>query len=374
MQAPKAPDPYATAQAQAQMSKETAISQQGLNAMDQHTPDGSLEYSQSGETWADGTPKFSVTQTLSPGNQKLYDLNNQTQQNLGQIGVSQSKRIDELLSTPLNLNVGQMPTAPDGSTNRYGLPGATTVSSRYAPDAIMVDRANIESNADLEKQLIDLGNQRLTPQLQRQRADIDASLADKGIKANSDAYSRAMTDLGQTENDARNQLILNGQNQAFQQALARSQNAFTQDLSRTGQFWNQGTQKAQQDFTQDLSGRQQYFTEAQSNAANEQQQDQSLFDRAWQTYTGQMQGRQQTIDEILQQRNQPINEISALMSGSQISKPTWTSTPQASIAAPDLMGMVQSNYAAKSQQYGGMLSGLGSIASNLFKMAPGVPK
>jgi hypothetical protein len=367
MQAPKAPDPYATAQAQAQMSKETAISQQGLNAMDQHTPDGSLTYGQEG-TWADGTPKFNVTQTLSPANQKLYDLNNQTQTNLGQIGVDQSDKISKLLGTPLNINVGAMPNAPTGSVARYGLPDAVQNYSQLNPT--LVDRADIGSNADLEKRIIDLGNERLTPQLQRQRADLDASLADKGIKVNSDAYSRAMTDLGQTENDARNQLILSGQNQAFQQALARSQNTFGQDIQRTGQFFNQGAQKE----GIDLTNRQQFFNEAQAGVANEQQQDQSLFDRAWQTYTGQMQGRQQTIDEILQNRNQPINEISALMSGSQVSKPTWTSTPQASIAAPDLMGLVASNYAGKSAQYGGMLSGLGSIAGNLFKMAPGLPK
>ncbi len=361
--APKAPDPYATAQAQATMNKETAVAQTGLNAMDQFTPDGRLNYAQNG-TWSDGTPRFNVTQTLSPDNQKLYDLNSQTQQNLGQIGVSQSDKIAKLLGTPLNLNVGDMPTAPTGSTNRYSLPGATTVASRYAPDAMMVDRADIGSNADLEKRLIDLGNERLNPQLQRQRADLDASLADKGIKVNSDAYSRAMTDNGQTENDARNQLILSGQNQAFQQALARSQNTFGQDIQRTGQYFNQGAQKAQQDFTQDLAGRQQYFTEAGAGVANEQLQDQSMFDRAMQAYQGQMQGRQQTIDEILQARNQPINEISALMSGSQIAKPEWTSTPQSSIATPDLMGLVASNYAAKSQQYSGLLSGLGSLAGN----------
>jgi len=336
------------------MNRETAIAQTGLNAMNQYTPDGSLEYSQSG-TWADGTPKFSVTQNLSPTNQKLFDLDAQTSINLGQIGVDQSDKIAKLLGTPLNLDVGAMPTAPTGSTARYSLPGAQTVASRYAPDAILT--AGVADNSALEKQLIDLGNQRLNPELQRRRMDLDASLADKGIKANSDAYSRAMTDNAQAENDARNQLILNGQNQAFQQALARSQ----QDQSRYGQFWNQGAQKAQQDFTQDLAGRNQYFTEASANVANEQQQDQALFDRAWQAYQGQMQGRQQTIDEILQGRNQPINEITALMSGSQIGKPEWTSTPQSSIASPDLMSLVASNYQAKSQQFGGMLSGIGSI-------------
>lgn len=365
MKAPKAPDPYATAQAQAQMNKETAVAQTGLNAMDQITPDGELRYSQNG-TWADGTPRFSVTQTLSDSNKKLYDLNNQTEETLAGVGVDQSKKIAGLLSSPLNLNVGAMPTAPIGSTARFSLPGATQVLSRPAPDAIMVDRADIGSNADLEKRLIDLGNERLSPMLAQRRSDLDATLADKGIKVGSDAYTRSMVENSQAENDARNQLILNGQQQAFQQALARSQNTFGQDLQRTGQFWNQGAQKAQQDFSQDLAGRNAFFTEASANATNEQQQDQSAFDRALQSYNAAMQGRQQTIDEILQGRNQPINEITALMSGSQISKPQWTSTPQSSIASPDLMGMVQSNYQSKMQGYSGMLSGLGSLAGNII--------
>lgn len=377
MKAPKAPDPVATAMAQTQMNKETAVAQTGLNAMNQYTQDGQLEYAENGK-WSDGTPRFSVTQTLSPDNQKLYDLNAKTEQNLGQIGVDQSQRIAELLSSPLNLNVGKMPTIPTGSEARYSLPGAsqmtgTAVASRYAPDAILA--AGIQDNSALEKQLIDLGSQRLNPQLQQARASLDASLADKGIKANSDAYSRSMTDFGQQENDARNQLILNGQQQAFQQALARSQN----EQSRYGQFWTQGAQKAQQDFGQDLAsnnqlfnqnlaGRQQYFTEAGANVQNEQQQDQAQFDRAWQAYTGQMQQRQQTIDEILQSRNQPINEITALMSGSQIAQPQWTSTPQSQIAPTDFIGLVNGQYQAKQAAYGGAMSGIGSILGGATRL------
>lgn len=346
--APKAPDPVATAMAQGQMNKEAAVAQTGLNAMDQFTPDGRLNYGQNG-TWSDGTPRFSVTQTLSDGNQKLYDLNQKTQQNLGQIGVDQSRKISDLLSTPLNMDVGVMPTGPN--INQFSAPTPQKVNSRYAPDAILA--GGIESNADLEKRLIELGNERLNPQLAQRRSELDATLADKGIKSGSDAYSRSMMDNSQAENDARNQLILSGQNQAFQQALGRSQN----DQARFGQFWNQGAQKAQQDFTQDLGGRAQLFDEA-SRSTNDS------FARAQQAYANSMQGRQQTIDELLQARNQPINEISALMSGSQIARPEWTSTPQSSIAAPDLMGLVQSNYAAKSQQYSGLLSGLGSLAGN----------
>ncbi len=69
---PKAPDPVATAQAQAQYNTEAGTAQQGLNMVDQSTPFGSLSYSQTG-TNADGTPKFSATQTYAPQVQQSID-------------------------------------------------------------------------------------------------------------------------------------------------------------------------------------------------------------------------------------------------------------------------------------------------------------
>ena len=81
-------------------------------------------------------------------------------------------------------------------------------------------------------------------------------------------------------------------------------------------------------------------------------------------------GRGQAVQEALTERNQPINEITALMSGGQVSQPNFTSTPTASVASPDIAGMTYQNYQgalqnAQNQQaqqnamYGGLF-GLGS--------------
>ena len=125
---PKAPDPYATAAAQGTINKQTAISQQLLNSMDQTTPDGSLSYSENG-AWSDGTPKIGVTQTLSPTNQKLYDTNQGTQVNLANIGNQQSAQIGQLLSTPFDMSQG----AIDGQT--AGMPGLPGYRAGAAPGA-----------------------------------------------------------------------------------------------------------------------------------------------------------------------------------------------------------------------------------------------
>lgn len=55
-------------------------------------------------------------------------------------------------------------------------------------------------------------------------------------------------------------------------------------------------------------------------------------------------GRQQANTELLTERNQPINETTALMSGGQVQQPSFTNTPTAQVAAPDVAGMTYQSY------------------------------
>lgn len=64
---------------------------------------------------------------------------------------------------------------------------------------------------------------RLAPQFANQTADLAATLANKGVSIGSEAYSRAMTDLQNTQNDALNQA-------AYQSVLA-GQNAYSNSLN-----------------------------------------------------------------------------------------------------------------------------------------------
>lgn len=62
-------------------------------------------------------------------------------------------------------------------------------------------------------------------------------------------------------------------------------------------------------------------------------------------------GRGQGAQEALTERNEPINEISALMSGSQVSNPSFSSTPTATVGGVDYGGMVNNNFNALTNQY-----------------------
>lgn len=174
--APQAPDPVVTAQAQTASNKETATTQAQMNAMNQYGPQGSLTYTQ--DKWPDGTPRFTQTTALSPDQQQIYNTGVKTQQNLANTAQTQSGRLDSLLSKPFSLD-----------------------------------------NEATEARLMELGSKRLDPQLAQRREQEIARLSNQGIKLGSTAYDRGMNLVDQGENDARNQLMLTGRNQAVQEAL-----------------------------------------------------------------------------------------------------------------------------------------------------------
>ncbi len=253
--APAAPDPVAVAKAQTASNKETAITQTGLNSTDQVTPYGSLAYSQSGN-WSDGTPHFTATQTLSPAEQNLFNLNNQTQSNLGQIGVDQSAKVGNILNTPFDIN-----------------------------SAIGTQQS------DISKTLLD-------PVWQQRQAQQESQLANQGIQQGSEAYTNAMRDFGMQRDNAYNSALLADRGQATQEALTN--------------------------------------------------------------------------------RNQPLNEISALMSGSQVSQPNFVGTPQTNVAPTDVVGAynmannaAMNTYNAQMGQSNAIYGALGSAAGTIGGMALG---
>jgi hypothetical protein len=80
-------------------------------------------------------------------------------------------------------------------------------------------------------------------------------------------------------------------------------------------------------------------------------------------------GRGQSIDEILTERNQPIKEIAALMSGSQIQQPTFRATPTTQVGGVDYGGMVNSNYQGQVQQAKIASDANNAMLGGLFGMA-----
>lgn len=251
---PTPPDPVATAAAQANLNQSTATTQQLLNQTDQVTPNGTLTYNQNGSnSFVDANgktvtvPHFTATTTLSPEQQKISDLLNQTKTNLGQIGVNQSSKIGDLLGT------------------------------------------NIDLNTATEDKIDQLGAARLDPQFARSEDALRTRLANQGVQPGSAAWNAEMTQFQQGKNDAFNGLYLSGRAQGAQEALT--------------------------------------------------------------------------------ERNQPINEISALTTGSQVSQPNFTSTPNTGVAGVDYTGMVNNNYNAANQQYAAQVGNQNAAMGGMFGLA-----
>ncbi|RVL48486.1 tail fiber domain-containing protein [Sinorhizobium meliloti] len=236
MSAPKAPDPAKTAAAQAQSNKETAIAQYGLNATNQVTPYGNLTYTQIGK-WEDGTPRYQASTVLSPEQQKLYQQQTQLGGKLNDLALGQTDRLSGVLSQPVNL-----------------------------------------SNEATEGRLMELGRKRLDPLMAQRKASTEADLINRGIRPGTEAYNRAMTSVGQQENDAYNELLLKGRGQSVQETLA--------------------------------------------------------------------------------ERNQPINEISALLSGGQVTSPQFVNTPTPGVNGTDVAGITNNAYQQQMAGYQSKMSGL----------------
>lgn len=86
------------------------------------------------------------------------------------------------------------------------------------------------------------------------------------------------------------------------------------------------------------------------------------------------------FQQALTERNQPLNEVAAMMGMGGINQPQWTSTPQAQVPGTDIAGLMANNYNQQMGQYNaqmGALAGLGGAAlggwasggfANPFKM------
>lgn len=82
-------------------------------------------------------------------------------------------------------------------------------------------------------------------------------------------------------------------------------------------------------------------------------------------------GRSQAFSEALAQRNQPLNEIIGLTSGTQIQNPnaTFASSPQSQVAGVDYTGLVNNAYNQQVSQYNAGLGGLFGLGAAAIKFS-----
>ena len=163
---------------------------------------------------------------------------------------------------------------------------------------------------------------RLNPSLARQRTSTETNLINQGLRPGTEAYDNAIRLLGEQETDARTQAVVQGLNldvganaQGFNQAL------------QSGQFGNTAIQQA--------------------------------------------------IAQAIQQRQMPLNEITALMSGSQIQNPQFGAYQGSTVAPPPIFQATQQKGMFDANTYNQQVAQANAQTAGMYSLggaALGAPK
>lgn len=378
--APKAPDPQETAAAQTGQSVGTAIANTVMGQVNEVTPDGSLTYDQTGTySWTDpnsgrvyNLPQYTATTTLSEDAQALRDANNRGNLSMANLGADQADRLSEILGESFD------PSSLSPRADRSGMAPVEYGASVNAPTMMGDTRALPQGVGLATGYENDFGGQRqevidgLMGQLNEQRGrDMEAlrsQLSNQGVVEGSEAYSRALQDFDRSYNDQRLSAIMaGGQEQSRLVGMARDEAAFgnqanQQMFSNDVGLFGMGSDQlaynnniAQQDFVnrQAIQARDDGIKNANFNEARILADDR---DRA----------RANELDEAYALRSQPINEITALLSGSQVSTPQFAIAQPYAMPTTDIAGITQQGFqnqmAAYQQQSQNFNSMVGAVA------------
>lgn len=354
---PTPPNPQEVAGAQTGTNVSTAIANTAMGQVNQVTPDGSLTYSATGQhTWTDpstgqtySVPQYTATTSLSPEAQAIRNQNNAASLNLATLAANQSGRADQLLSQPFSLDsvpagadrsqfgpatYGGDLNAPQFSQGGAPLPQTANLQDSYTPEGgFSADRQRVE----------DALMGRLNDQRGRDMEGLRTQLANQGINIGTEAYSRALQDFERTNTDMRTSAILgSGQEQSRLLGEARGAGEFTNN-ARQQDFTNRaglfGMSEDQRRYADAMA--QQQFGNQQAIQGRGDAIADSRFAQQSSIYDAMDNARMRAMQEQLALRNQPINEITALMSGSQVQTPQFGIAQSAMIPTTDYASTVK---------------------------------
>lgn len=336
---PPAPDYQGAAVAQGAANIDAARASAKLSNPNIIGPTGSQTVSYDGDI-------PTVTQTLAPDALQALQNQQRVQSQLSGLAEKGIGTAQNALAQPFNPNlkglqteltgIGSIPNAPNlglygqaqGSIDQSQLPKAPVNAGTTGQQAIMA---------------------RLQPQLDQQSAATRTRLANQGLVSGGEAYTNEMRDLGNQQNDLRSQAALQG----IGLDTAAQQNAYNQAMQSAG-FGNQALQQNQNTALSQLQ------------AQNSQQANQ--FNQAQQMAQFGNQAQQQSLAQQLALRNQPLNEISGLMSGSQIQMPQFQGYTGQNIAPAPVFGAAQAAGAGANAAYGTAQSGVNAQNAGLYDL------
>ena len=305
--APSAPDYTGAAVAQGQANIEAARTSARLSNPNIVGPYGSQQISYEGD-------QPTVTQTLTPNAQAALESQQATQKALADLGLQ---------GTTTAQNVMGQAFQPTGGPLQTSLSAPGAVQSSYDMSGL----ARMPVNAGTTGQEAIMA--RLQPALAQQRSMKETQLRNQGLVAGGEAYDADMRNLGYQENDARSQAVLQGiglDTAARSQGFGELQQQANLANTAQAQVQNQGLQSAQ-------------F----GNAA-----------------------QQAELQRQLALRQQPLNEITGLMSGSQIQLPQFQQYTGQNVAPAPTFAATQAQGQNAMTQYGIQQSAANAETAGLY--------
>lgn len=309
--APAAPDYAAAAQAQGDANTQAARTSAELTNTNQVTPYGTQTFAKD-----PNSDQWTSTVSLSPDQQRLYDLQTQGDTKLGEMANNQLGRINDSFSKPFDTS-----SAP------------SRVSSVNAPNYDLYQgQDNSGRTKEVEDSLYRSATNRLDPQFEQRESAERARLINSGVADDSEAFRNSMGEF----NRDRNAAYGDARDRAIQGSGAEDSRLVSQNLATLG-------------FNNSAKGQGLYDQIAAGNFQN--------------------QARGAAIDEAAYMRNEPLNAYNALNSGSQVTQPQFrgTGTPQGPAAAPTFAATQASDQRAI-DLYNAQLAGSGSAQSGLMGM------
>ena len=346
--APPQPDPQVVAQAQGAQNRAAAISQAEIAMVNQQTPYGSLAWEPRGvspiSTDAEGvtyggTPQYSAVQTLSPQQQLILDLSQQAQVGYGEAATEQLANVQDRLSRPIDF--AGISAAPTINLEDF-LGTAPTADFSGIPQPGQLDYSGLGAAPQFDQAFQDQISQAI-----RDRADIwqtrdlgrlENRLTNQGINIGTEAWDR---ELGRYQTGL-NDFNLAADVQGLQQATQRfgaEQAARQMATGELGTIYSAGVS----DRDRAIAESSQLFG-LQANA-----RDRAVAE-ASQLFSLQAGARDRAINELMIQRNQPLIELAAMLSGTQLVQPSFLTPPQPGISAGDFQGATYANYQGALQQ------------------------
>ena len=379
--APPPPDYVGAAQQQAAASRELTDVQNWANRPTQNTPWGSTSWSaQAGTDPATGKPITQWTQNTTLAPQLQNALNDQLEIQAGKSDLAQGfmGRVANEFSQPFNwstlpqmASLGQAPSvnADVGDYSRGLRTGMNPMMGQVQRGLNTGDNPALpQLDSGFRERVAGQLMEKMQPVHDYQTRSLETRLENQGLRPGSEAYNRAMTQLGQQQATERyNALDASGQEaqRLFNMQMGSRQQSFNEDTGMgqfanqaTGQAFNQGLQAFQ--FGNQALGQASALDIARQQANNQALQQQ--FGMNQQAAQFQNQLRQQAIAEQAQRRGMSLNEMNALLSGQQVAMPQMPGFNQASRSeTPNILGATQMGYDAQMGAYNAKQAGFNNL-------------